>query len=188
MAPPFHLFFYQLQCFCPFTENFISITTFFIFKISKTFLLMGAISLYFSLRILIIHVPNSVCSINSASLDVNFSISWGWYLSFTAVFKCQLGIIGCALNFSFEFSAFPPMFFQFTAPCLGCSEHPVPPGMTSYHTASPQLAGGDCGEVGGARKVREEGRGPAQEEGHTQIQPLFLPLRLNKSFNEGHCL
>lgn len=87
---------YQLQCFCPFTENFISIIKFFISKISKTFLFMGAISFYFSLRILIIYVPNScsICSINSASLNVNFSISWGSYLSFMAFFKC-LGVIGC---------------------------------------------------------------------------------------------
>ena len=67
-AQPFNLLSYQLQCFCPFTENFISIIKFFISKISKTFLFMGTISFYFSPRILIMYVPNScsVCSINSA--------------------------------------------------------------------------------------------------------------------------
>lgn len=116
LAQPFNIFSCQLQCFCPLTENFTSIVNFFISNISKAFLFMGAISFYFSLRILIIYVPFScsVCSINSASLDVNFSILWGWYLSFMAFSKC-LGVIGCVLHFT---SAFLPMFFLFAASSL----------------------------------------------------------------------
>lgn len=36
---------------------------------------------------------------------------------FHVFFKC-LWIINCVLNFSFDFSAFPPMFFLFTASCI----------------------------------------------------------------------
>jgi hypothetical protein len=99
LAQPFDFFSYQLECFCPFTEIFISIIKFFISKISKAFLFMGAISLYFSLRILIIYVPNSysVCSINSAFFSISFSICRGWCLSFMAFFKC-LGVIDFVLN------------------------------------------------------------------------------------------
>lgn len=43
-AQPLSLLSYQLQCFCPFAENFTSIIKIFTSKISRTFLFMGAIS------------------------------------------------------------------------------------------------------------------------------------------------